>query len=160
VSDIDGSTRLAERLGDQGWLEVLQAHNHIVREQITEHGGTEVKAEGDGFLVVFPSARGAVLAAIAIQRGMATYRDQHPEVPVTVRLGLHTGEVVATEDDIFGQNVVVATRIADVAGPSEIVVSGLTRDLTASASDLGFETGEDVELKGMSQPWRVHRVML
>ena len=160
VSDIVGSTGLAERLGDQSWLEVLQAHNAIVRRHVEEHGGTEVKAQGDGFLVVFPSARGAVLSAIAIQRSMEGYRNDNPDVPVTLRLGLHTGEVVATEDDIFGQNVVVATRIADVAQPGEIVVSGLTRDLTASASDLGFEGGEDVTLKGISQPWRVHRVLL
>jgi adenylate cyclase len=59
---------------------------------------------------------------------------------------------------VFGQNVVVATRIAAVAEPGEIVVSGLTRDLTASASDLGFGDGQDVILKGISQPWRVHRV--
>jgi class 3 adenylate cyclase len=158
VSDIDGSTQLSERLGDQSWLGVLQAHNAIVRSHVEEHGGTEVKAVGDGFLVVFPSARGAVLAAMAIQRGMERYRKDNPAVPITVRLGLHTGEVVATEDDIFGQNVVVATRIADVAGAGEIVVSGLTRDLTASASDLGFDDGTDVELKGLSQPCRVHRV--
>jgi class 3 adenylate cyclase len=160
VSDICGSTQLSQDLGDQAWLEVLQAHNEIVRRHVAEHRGTEVKAQGDGFLVVFPSARDAVLAAIAIQRGMSTYRDQHPEVPVTVRLGLHTGEVVATEDDVFGQNVVVASRIADAAGPSEVLVSGLTRDLTASASDLGFEAGTDVELKGLSQPTRVHKVLL
>ena len=160
VSDICGSTKLAEELGDQSWLAVLQAHNVIVRRHVAAHGGTEVKAQGDGFLVVFPSARAAVLAAIAIQSSMGDYRKDHPDVPVTLRLGLHTGEVVATEDDIFGQNVVVATRIADVAQPGEIVVSGLTRDLTASASDLGFEGGEDVSLKGISQPWRVHRVLL
>ena len=158
VSDIDGSTQLAERLGDQSWLEVLQAHNAIVRSHVDDHGGTEVKSVGDGFLVVFPSARQAVLSAIAIQQGMERYRIDHPEVPVTVRLGLHTGEVVATEDDIFGQNVVVATRLAGVAGAGEIVVSGLTHDLTASASDLGFDEGTDVELKGLSQPCRVHRV--
>jgi len=81
-------------------------------------------------------------------------------VPVNLRVGLHTGEVIATEDDIFGQNVVVATRIADEAEPGEIVVSGMTRDLTASASDLGFATGSDVVLKGLSQPCRVHRVVI
>lgn len=160
VSDISGSTQMAERLGDQSWLEVLQAHNTIVRRHVDQHGGIEIKAVGDGFLVVFPSARGAVLAAIAIQRGIEDYRSDHPQVSIRLRVGLHTGEVVATEDDIFGQNVVVATRIADVAKPGEIVVSGLTRDLTASASDLGFESGTDVTLKGISQPWRVHRVLL
>jgi class 3 adenylate cyclase len=160
VSDIVGSTQLAEKLGDQGWVEVLDRHNAIVRRHVEEHGGVEVKNQGDGFLIVFPSARGAVLAAIAIQRSIADFRHDNPDVTILLRLGLHTGEVVATGDDIFGQNVVVATRIADVCEPGGIVVSGLTRDLTASASDLGFEPGTDVDLKGISAPYRVHRVLL
>jgi class 3 adenylate cyclase len=160
VSDIVGSTKLAQRLGDQKWVETLQVHNAIVRRHVAEHSGVEVKNQGDGFLIVFPSARDAVLSAIAIQRSMSTYRHEHPDVEVLVRVGLHTGEVVATEDDIFGQNVVVASRIADEAGAGEIVVSGLTRDLTASASDLGFATGTDVALKGIAEPYRVHRVLL
>lgn len=158
VSDIAGSTQLAERLGDQVWLDVLQTHNVIVREHVAAHGGTEVKAQGDGFLVVFASARSAVLAAIAIQRAMRDYGRDHAEAAVELRLGLHTGEVIVTDDDVFGQNVAVASRIADAAEPGEIVVSGLTRDLTASASDLGFDDGTDVTLKGVSQRWRVHRV--
>ena len=160
VSDIVGSTQMAERLGDQSWLDVLQEHNVIVRRQVSDHGGTEVKAQGDGFLVVFPSARSAVLAAIAIQREMARYDHDHLEgSPVALRVGLHTGEVVAVDGDVFGQNVVVASRIAAVSEPGEIFVSGLTHDLTSSASDLGFEPGKEVDLKGMSAPWRVHRVI-
>jgi class 3 adenylate cyclase len=158
VSDIAGSTRMAERLGDQRWVAVLQAHNAIVRGRVAERGGTEVKAQGDGFLFVFSSARSAVLSAIDIQRALADYRDGNPDTAVEVRVGLHTGEVVATDDDVFGQNVVVASRIADVAAAGEIVVSGVTRDLTASASDLGFDAGVEVELKGISQPCRVHQV--
>jgi class 3 adenylate cyclase len=159
VSDIAGSTQIAEELGDQAWVRILDAHNAIVRQRFAQHHGTEVKAQGDGFLAVFPSARQAVLAAIAIQRAMADYRRDHPEVPIDLRVGLHTGEVVATDDDVLGQNVVVASRLADAAAPGEIVVSGVTRDLTASASDLGYADGEDVTLKGVSQRWRVHRVL-
>jgi class 3 adenylate cyclase len=160
VSDIAGSTQMAERLGDQSWLDVLQEHNAIVRQQVSDHGGTEVKAQGDGFLVVFPSARSAVLAAIAVQREMAKYDHDHLDGhPVAVRVGLHTGEVVAVDGDVFGQNVVVASRIAGAADPGDILVSGLTHDLTSSSSDLGFEPGKDVDLKGMSTPWRVHRVI-
>jgi class 3 adenylate cyclase len=158
VSDIAGSTRLATQLGDQRWLEVLQTHNAIVRGRVAERGGTEVKAQGDGFLFVFPSARSAVLSAIDIQCALASHRTDHPDLAVDVRVGLHTGEVVATDDDVFGQNVVVASRIADVARAGEIVVSGVTRDLTASASDLGFDDGYEVELKGITQPCRVHHV--
>jgi class 3 adenylate cyclase len=159
VSDIAGSTQMTERLGDQTWLEVLTAHNAIVRQRVSDHGGTEVKAQGDGFLVVFPSARQAVLSAIAIQQAMVGYDTEHLDAPVELRVGLHTGEVVSVDGDVFGQNVVVASRIAAAASPGEIFVSGLTHDLTSSASDIGFEPGKEIDLKGMSQPWRVHRVI-
>ncbi|HEX5947654.1 MAG TPA: DUF1707 domain-containing protein [Acidimicrobiales bacterium] len=158
VTDIAASTALAERLGDRRWMDVLGAHNALVREQVAGHGGTEVKAQGDGFLVVFPSARRAILAAIEVQRALARYRDDHPDTPVAVRIGLHTGEIVDVDGDVFGQNVVVAARLAAEADPDEIVVSALTRDLTVSGGDLTFGPAAEVELKGLSTPWRVHRV--
>ncbi len=159
VTDMAGSTTLAEELGDRRWWQVLQAHNALVRDEVKGHGGTEVKAQGDGFLVVFPSARDAIRAGVAIQRSLATYRDEHPERPVEVRIGLHTGETVEADGDVFGQNVIAAVRIADAAAPGEVLVSGLTRDLTAAGGDLRFDDGEEVTLKGLSQPWRVHRVL-
>ena len=158
VTDIVGSTRLAEALGDRRWMELMNDHNALVREQVGKYDGTEVKAQGDGFLVVFASARRAILAAVDIQRALATFRAEHPEAPVTVRIGLHTGEIVDVDGDVFGQNVVVAVRIADQAAPGEIMVSGLTRDLTLAGGDLAFDAGREVDLKGLSQPWRVHRV--
>jgi class 3 adenylate cyclase len=158
VTDMVDSTALAERIGDRRWIDVLGDHNVLVREQVTRHGGTEIKAQGDGFLVVFSSARRAILAAVDVQRALAHYRDEHPEHPVEVRIGLHTGEIVDVDGDVFGQNVVVAARIADHAAPGEVVVSALTRDLTVSGGDLSFGPPQEVELKGLSQPWRVHRV--
>ncbi|MDD9370950.1 MAG: DUF1707 domain-containing protein [Acidimicrobiales bacterium] len=158
VTDIAASTALAERLGDRRWMDVLGAHNALVRAQVAGHGGTEVKAQGDGFLVVFPSARRAILAAVEVQRALAGYRTANPDTPVAVRIGLHTGEIVDVDGDVFGQNVVVAARLAGEAEPGEIVVSALTRDLTVSGGDLTFGPAAEVELKGLSQPWRVHRV--
>lgn len=158
VTDIASSTVLAERLGDHRWMDVLRAHNALVRVQIASHGGTEVKAQGDGFLVVFPSARRAILAAVEVQRALAGYRAEHPDMQVAVRIGLHTGEIVDADGDVFGQNVVVASRLANEAEPGEIVVSALTRDLTVSGGDIEFGPATEVELKGLSRPWRVHRV--
>jgi class 3 adenylate cyclase len=158
VTDMVGSTELAERLGDTKWWEILQAHNAFVRAQLERHGGIEVKAQGDGFLAVFASARQAILSAVDIQQAAATYSTENPSQGIQLRVGLHTGETVESDGDVFGQNVILAVRIADAAGPGDVLVSGLTHDLTAAAGDLRFGPGEEVSLKGFSAPWRVHRV--
>ena len=158
VTDMVGSTELAEELGDRRWWEILQAHNALVRAEVERHGGIEVKAQGDGFLVVFASARQAILAAVDVQRAVARYRDEHPSQPIELRIGLHSGETVESDGDVFGQNVILAVRIADAAAPGDVLVSSLTRDLTAAAGDLRFSPGEEISLKGFSVPWRVHRV--
>ncbi len=158
VTDMVGSTELAERLGDRKWWEILQAHNAFVRAQVQRHGGIEVKAQGDGFLVVFASARQAILAAVAIQQAAARHSADNPSQRIELRIGLHTGETVESDGDVFGQNVILAVRIADAAAPGDVLVSGLTHDLTAAAGDLRFGPGEEVSLKGFSAPWRVHRV--
>ena len=158
VTDIVGSTRLAEEIGDRRWMDVLAAHNTIVRDTVAHHGGTEIKAQGDGFLLVFSSARSAILAAVDVQQKLAVHREQQPDQALDLRIGLHTGEIVDVDGDVFGQNVVIAVRIADHAGPGEILVSGLTRDLTQAGGDLEFDPGRELDLKGLSQPWRVHRV--
>jgi class 3 adenylate cyclase len=158
VTDMVGSTALAEQLGDTKWWEILQAHNTFVRAQVERRGGIEVKAQGDGFLVVFASARQAILAAVDIQQAAARHSAENPSQPVELRIGLHTGETVESDGDVFGQNVILAVRIADAAGPGDVLVSGLTHDLTAAAGDLRFTPGEEVALKGFSVPCRVHRV--
>jgi class 3 adenylate cyclase len=158
VTDMVGSTELAEQLGDTRWWEILQVHNAFVRAQVENHGGIEVKAQGDGFLVVFGSARQAILAAVAIQQAAARHSAENPSQRIELRIGLHTGETVESDGDVFGQNVILAVRIADAAAPGDVLVSGLTHDLTAAAGDLRFSPGEEVSLKGFSVPWRVHRV--
>jgi class 3 adenylate cyclase len=158
VTDMVGSTELAEQLGDTRWWEILQVHNAFVRAQVENHGGIEVKAQGDGFLVVFASARQAILAAVAIQQAAARHSAENPSQRIELRIGLHTGETVESDGDVFGQNVILAVRIADAAAPGDVLVSGLTHDLTAAAGDLRFSPGEEVSLKGFSVPWRVHRV--
>ena len=80
-SDIEGSTQMTERLGDQRWLQVLREHNRIVREQVAAHGGFEVKSQGDGFMIAFQSARRALLCAVAIQRAFAAYGATHTDEP-------------------------------------------------------------------------------
>jgi class 3 adenylate cyclase len=158
ITDIEGSSRMAESLGDNRWIEVLRRHNEIVRRCVVNHGGTVVKSQGDGFMVAFQSARRAVLCAISIQRAMEDYRKAHPEEDLRLRIGLHTGEVIREADDVFGRNVIMAARIASEAQGDEILVSSLVKELTDSGGDLGFDGEREVELKGLTRPCCVYTV--
>jgi class 3 adenylate cyclase len=157
-TDIVGSTAAAERLGDQRWAAVLEHHDRTVRTIVAGHGGTVVKGSGDGYLIVFPSARQAVLAAIAIQRAVSSVDGAGPEGPILLRAGLHTGEVVQRDGDVFGRNVIAASRIASQAEAGQVLVSSLTKELVESAGDLSFSDGVEMSLRGLARPWTVHEV--
>ncbi len=148
-SDIAGSTEINDRLGDLRWLELLRIHHDIVRDQVRAHRGFEVKAQGDGFMVAFPSARSAVHCAQAIQLEMQTKLGDHPDGPIAVRIGLHTGEAIKEEDDFYGRNVTLAARIAGQAQPGQILASAVVKHLTESTGDVRFGAPETVELKGL-----------
>ena len=154
-SDIEGSTALNEQHGDVRWLELLQRHDRIVRKRVKANGGFEVKSQGDGFMIAFPSARRAIDCAQGIQRSIA--RELGGEV--RLRIGLHTGEAIRRSDDFFGKNVVIAARIADRAEGGEILVSSVVKQLTESAGDIEFEDVGEVELAGLSGTHTVYRVV-
>jgi class 3 adenylate cyclase len=157
-TDIVDSTATTERVGDRRWLELLAEHNALVRAHLAEHGGYEVKSTGDGFMLAFGSARSALDCAIGIQRGLATRREEHPDEPLAVRIGLHTGEPIWGERDFHGRGVALAARIGSKAEADEILCSTLTRELTESLGDFTFEGHRDVKLKGLSGRHRVHVV--
>jgi class 3 adenylate cyclase len=147
-SDIEGSTALADRLGDKSFMEVLREHNAIIREQLQAHSGYEVKSEGDGFMVAFQSATKAVDCASAIQKAM-TERNESAEEPIKVRIGLHAGEVIKEDEDFFGRNVIMAARIASQANGGEVLASGVLKALL-SGSEAKWGEARTVELKGLS----------
>jgi class 3 adenylate cyclase len=157
-SDIEGSTAITERLGDKRWMELLRGHNAIVREQIKQHGGFEVKSEGDGFMLAFQSARRGIECGVDIQRAFAE-RNKSAEEPIHVRIGLHTGEAIKEADDFYGKNVILAARIAGQAQGGEILVSSLLKELTESGGDIAFGEGREVELKGLTGPHQVFEVV-
>jgi class 3 adenylate cyclase len=147
-TDIEGSTQLTEALGDAEWIEVLRAHNALVRDQVTAHSGIEVKSQGDGFMLAFASAEEALGCAIGIQRALEQpLSDGHR---LRVRIGVHTGEAIREEDDFFGKDVILAARIAAEARGGEILVSRLVRELTDGSGGFLFADPTDVELKGLS----------
>jgi len=159
-SDIEGSTQMTERLGDQRMQQVLRGHNDIVRHQVAAYEGFEVKSLGDGFMLAFSSARRGLQCAMAIQRAFAAYNRGRSEDQVRVRIGLHTGEFVQEMEDFFGKNVILASRIADQAQGGEILVSSLLKELTDSAGDIQFGEVQEVELKGLAGLNRVYSVIL
>ena len=153
-TDIEDSTRLNDFLGDQRWLEILRAHNDVVKDVTTEHGGTIVKGQGDGFMLAFPSARRALHCAGAIEDAV-TERFNDPGSPIRVRIGIHVGESVREADDFFGHAVSYAARIASQATGGEVVVSSLVHDLLAPTGEFEFGDPRDVELKGISGGHRI-----
>ena len=147
-TDIEDSLRLNALFGDRRWLDVLRAHNEVVKHTTEKHGGTVVKNQGDGFMLAFASARRAVTCAQAIEAAVAdTFRP--PGSPIRVRIGLHVGETVHEADDHFGHAVNYAARIASSAAGGEIVVSSLVYGLLAQTGEFEFEPAREVELKGV-----------
>src|SRR3954451_13515346 len=158
-SDIEASTVVNERLGDVRWLELLRAHHAIVREEIHRFGGYEVKSQGDGFMVAFASARRAVECARAIHRAIDEQLGTHPDGPIRVRIGLHTGEAIREEADFYGKNVVLAARITDQARGGEILASSVVKQLTESAGDVRFEDERELVLNGLAGTHTVYKVI-
>jgi class 3 adenylate cyclase len=158
-SDIEGSTTLNERLGDVRWLELLREHNRLVRGQVAEWDGFEVKVQGDGFMIAFPSARRAIGCAVATQAAIEDALGSHPDGPVRVRIGLHTGEAIREESDFYGKNVAVAARVAAVAQGGEILVSSVVKALVESSGDVSFSEPREVTLAGLAGTHLVYEVL-
>jgi class 3 adenylate cyclase len=157
-TDIEDSLRLNAFLGDKRWIEVLRAHNDVVQRVTAEHGGSVVKGQGDGFMLAFPSARGALGCAQAIERAIAeTFQD--PGSPIRIRIGVHVGETVREADDFFGHAVNYAARITSSAAGAEIVTSSLVHDLVSQTGQFEFGPPREVEMKGMEEPQHVYPVL-
>jgi class 3 adenylate cyclase len=158
-SDIESSTELAHRHGDQRWFEILAAHNDIIRSDLGPHGGVEIKSQGDGFMLAFASARNAIQCMIQAERDVTAMGQDDPQQAIKVRFGAHTGEAIVDDDgDLFGHHVNVAARIADQAVGGEILVSSLVREIVEARGDLHFGEPRAATLKGLSGTWRLHPV--
>jgi class 3 adenylate cyclase len=141
-SDICDSTATLERIGDTEWTHIVREHNERIRTVIDRFRGREIATLGDGFLALFDGARKAVLAAAAMDPAVA-------DLAIRVRTGIHTGEVAVVGGQARGVAVHAAARVAALAGPGEILVSGTTHDLLDGAG-LSFESRGAHELKGLT----------
>ena len=147
-TDLEASTALTQRLGDEGAQELLRGHNATVRAALGEHGGREVKHTGDGIMAAFPSAVAAVSAALAIQGALASGASDRE---VRVRVGVNAGEPIAEDGDLFGTAVQLAARVTDHAEPGQILVSNVVRELCAGKG-FEFASAGESTLRGFSEP--------
>jgi class 3 adenylate cyclase len=149
-SDIVDSTRLAAELGDRRWRRLLEAHHAMVREELRRHRGEEIDTAGDGFLARFDGPARAIRCAVDLRRAVAG-------LDLRLRIGVHTGEVERLDGKLGGIAVHIGARVAALAGPGEILVSGTVRDLVAG-SGIGFEDRGTHQLKGVPGEWRLFAV--
>ena len=134
--------------------QVLREHERITREALANHGGSEVKSMGDGFMASFGSAQRALACAIALQAAMSHEESAVRDAGLRVRVGINAGEPIAEDDDLFGASVITAARIAAKAEGGQVLVANVVRELVAGKGFLFSDTGEHV-LKGMEDPVRV-----
>lgn len=145
-TDIVGSTRLAEALGDEAWGRLLAWHDRTLRSLIERAGGRVVNGTGDGFFAAFEDAGAAVASAVAIQRSLAEHRAATGFAP-DVRIGLHTADASRRGDDYSGVGVHVAARVGALAGAGQIVATEAT---LAEAGWSEVADRREVEAKGIT----------
>jgi DNA-binding NarL/FixJ family response regulator len=149
-SDIVSSTEWAAEIGDRRWRDVLDRHDELVRKQIEDHGGREIKTTGDGFLALFDAPARAIRCAISIREGLRA-------VGIDVRIGLHSGEVELRGNDVGGIAVSIGARVAASGSAGDVVVSSTVRDLVAG-SGIEFDDLGRHALKGVPDEWRLFAV--
>lgn len=157
-SDICDYSGITERLGDAGAHHLLRQHNELLRAAIVRHGGREVKSNGDGFMVAFPSVGQALRCAGEFQRGLAKRNDTSDGESIRVHIGVHAGDVVEDGGDFLGNTVIVASRLADAAAPSEILVSAVGRELARGHRDFTFGSPRTLVLKGLADTRQAYPV--
>jgi class 3 adenylate cyclase len=144
--DIEDSTPLNQRIGDQRYAALLREYAALVRGEVERRRGHVVKSIGDGFMAAFTRPEDAVSGAVGIQEAVS--RAAFAE-PLRVRIGLHAGTPVREGADFFGVDVTVASRITNLAQGGEIVVSSALRDAAGAMPGVAFDGAREVELKGL-----------
>jgi class 3 adenylate cyclase len=147
-TDIVDSTSQAAAMGDHRWRAFREQHDRVTRAQLARFRGREIESLGDGFLAAFDGPARAVRCARAICQSMSGHG-------VELRAGLHTGEVEPHGGGYSGIAVTIGSRVADLAGAGEVLVSSTVKDLVVGSA-LSFEDRGVHSLKGVPEPWRLY----
>ncbi|MFB3099212.1 MAG: adenylate/guanylate cyclase domain-containing protein, partial [Acidimicrobiia bacterium] len=148
-TDIVDSTITVGTVGDERWQNLLHAHDNAVRDELARFHGKEIKRTGDGFLATFDAPARAIRCALSIS-------DTVQSLGLEVRAGLHTGEIQIVNGDVEGISVHIASRVADLAGAHEVIVSRTVKDLVAG-SGITLESYGTYSLKGVPDQWQLFR---
>ena len=149
-TDIVGSTGHAVSIGDNAWRELLDRHDALASDMVTQYGGRLVKTTGDGLLASFDRPSAAIETAQAIRENAAV-------LGLRIRSGVHTGEVELRAEDLGGISVHIGARIAALANPGEILVSRTVKDLV-TGSGIGLHNRGEHALRGVAESWQVYSV--
>lgn len=155
-TDVEGSTEMMERLGEQSWFELMKIHNGLVRQCASRHEGEVIQSLGDGFMIAFTSAAFALACAVALQRTFARFNDRHQAQQLQVRIGVHTGNILYADDILLGRTVVLAARITGQARGGEILISTECVEYTKRLGMWRYGEPTEVRLKGLSDAQRLH----
>src|SRR5215469_4524129 len=159
-TDMFGYSALSQR-DDKLALELLEEHRRLLREIFPRFHGTEIKTIGDAFLVEFNSALEAAQCAIEIQRALGhRNHDVAAERHIELKIGIHIGDVVHRDGDVFGDGVNIASRIEPLAGAGGICVSMDVERQIRNAVETRFEKLASTELKNISVPMELFRIVL
>jgi class 3 adenylate cyclase len=156
-TDLKDSTLMTTLYGDAKALHLLHVLNALTRNSLKAHEGREVKHTGDGIMASFTSVPNAVECAVAIQRGLAAYNEEHPETPLYLRIGLSAGEPIEEHGDLFGKAVQLAARLCARAEPAGILIDQLVLDQW-SGKHVPFSDLGEVTPKGFAHAIRVYEV--
>ncbi len=150
-TDIVGSTKITQELGDEGAQKIVRAHNAIVRVALKDHGGTEVKHTGDGIMARFGHAHQSVEASVKMLKGVIIHNKEFPALPLHMRIGINAGEPIVEDNDLFGSTVQMAARVCDAAETDGVLVTNIVRELCTGKS-LKFKEAGKYGMKGIEGP--------
>ncbi|MDA0369124.1 MAG: adenylate/guanylate cyclase domain-containing protein [Proteobacteria bacterium] len=150
-TDIVGSTKITQELGDEGAQKIVRAHNAIVRVALKDHGGTEVKHTGDGIMARFGHADQSVEASVKMLKGVIIHNKEFPALPLHMRIGINAGQPIVEDNDLFGSTVQMAARVCDAAETDGVLVTNIVRELCTGKS-LKFKEAGKYGMKGIEGP--------
>jgi class 3 adenylate cyclase len=151
-TDFVGSTQQLASKGDRNWRNLLETHDLIVQQSIETYRGRLVKSTGDGILATFDGPVRAIRCALEIPESLS-------KLGIDMRAGLHTGEIQLHGNDITGIAVHIASRVNDLAGAGEVLVSRTVADLVLG-SEIAFQACETQTLKGVPGEWQLYSVVM